>query len=439
MLFRRVSRALHAKYTIIGCGDAGKSMEKLILNYLKPHRHEIRIIDPVTEYTYQSGLTMVGGGLKDLTSLRRDKLKMLNFYTDLVQDSVQSIEPENNKLTTSSGQTFTYDNLILASGVEPRPDLIPGLLEALEDENVPVGTIYLPKYAVKYNRLRDELAPDNDRKLKAIFTQPSTPIKCGGAPQKILHLSEDSWEKKKIDSNIEFNTGTGKIFPSNDYIESLEQLLRKKKVTWNTNRELVSVDGPKRVAAFKDLLSGEIFEEEFDIMHVTPPCRPADFISSSGLSAPNGFADVDIHTLQHQQYPNIWALGDCANLPTSKTASAVNSQIWTVIQNMEYIREKNNQREDIDFKKNLLDPVEDSKVRMYSGYSACPVLTGNNKVMLCEFDYSTNMRKTFPFWDNKKPQSFFYFLKYKVFPDISIYNQNWFVGYMIDHKYKGKK
>ena len=187
MLFRRVSRALHAKYTIIGGGDAGKSMEKLILNYLKPHRFEIRIIDPVTEYTYQSGLTMVGGGLKKLKSLRRDKIKMLDFYTDLVQDSVQAIDAENNKLTTTSGQTYTYENLILASGVQPRPEMIPGLSEALEDESVPVGSIYLPKYAVKYNRLREELESKESGKLKTIFTQPSTPIKCGCAPQKILH------------------------------------------------------------------------------------------------------------------------------------------------------------------------------------------------------------------------------------------------------------
>ena len=36
-----------------------------------------------------------------------------------------------------------------------------------------------------------------------------------------------------------------------------------------------------------------------------------------------GFLDVNKHTLQHSKYPNIFGLGDCTNLPTSKTAAAV--------------------------------------------------------------------------------------------------------------------
>lgn len=46
-----------------------------------------------------------------------------------------------------------------------------------------------------------------------MFTSPSTPIKCGGAPLKIAFLSHDFWKDGIFDYKIEFRTGTPAIFP----------------------------------------------------------------------------------------------------------------------------------------------------------------------------------------------------------------------------------
>ncbi|MBL1259269.1 MAG: hypothetical protein COB33_001910 [Thiotrichaceae bacterium] len=39
-----------------------------------------------------------------------------------------------------------------------------------------------------------------------------------------------------------------------------------------------------------------------------------------------GWVDVDMHTLQHKKYSNIFGLGDCTNRPNSKTAAAIKGQ-----------------------------------------------------------------------------------------------------------------
>lgn len=57
-------------------------------------------------------------------------------------------------------------------------------------------------------------------------------------------------------------------------------------------------------------------------MHIVPPNTPPAFIKASGLGD-NGFVDVDLGTLQHKKYSNIWSLGDSANLPAAKTAAAI--------------------------------------------------------------------------------------------------------------------
>jgi sulfide:quinone oxidoreductase len=58
-------------------------------------------------------------------------------------------------------------------------------------------------------------------------------------------------------------------------------------------------------------------------LHVVPRFKPSEFISESGLADCNGFLNLDINTLQHKKYKNIWGLGDCAALPTSKTSAAI--------------------------------------------------------------------------------------------------------------------
>lgn len=88
--------------------------------------------------------------------------------------------------------------------------------------------------------------------------------------------------------------------------------------------ELIEIKGKERIAVFQNLDTKDITEVHFDGMHATPHMFPNSFIKESGLASPNGFAKVDSLTLQSSIFPNVFAVGDCADLPTSKTLSAVN-------------------------------------------------------------------------------------------------------------------
>ncbi len=75
-------------------------------------------------------------------------------------------------------------------GVSLNFDAVPGMKEAIFDMEHPVSTIYDMNCAIKTNRLLKGFKGGN-----AIFTQPPTAIKCGGAPQKIMYLAHDYWSK----------------------------------------------------------------------------------------------------------------------------------------------------------------------------------------------------------------------------------------------------
>lgn len=97
-----------------------------------------------------------------------------------------------------------------------------------------------------------------------------------------------------------------------------------------------------------------------------------------------GFVDVHKHTMQSVRYPNVFAIGDCANSPNSKTAAAVAGQCQVVY-------------------KNLVDVMEGRKPsKSYDGYASCPLVTGYNTCILAEFDYNLQPLETFPFDQSKE-------------------------------------
>jgi sulfide:quinone oxidoreductase len=47
---------------------------------------------------------------------------------------------------------------------------------------------------------------------------------------------------------------------------------------------------------------------------------------------------VHKHTLQHVKFPNVFSLGDCSSLPTSRTGAAVRKQAPVLVENLLALR-----------------------------------------------------------------------------------------------------
>lgn len=275
------------------------------------------------------------------------------------------------------GTTCQYDFLVVNPGLKLRFDLIKGAQEALDDKTSPVGSIYTLQTAYKTSVLRE-----NFRGGKAVFTVPPFPIKCGGAPQKITYLSEETWRRNGVrdSTEIRFMTTTPVVFPPSPFFnKNLTNVMESKNIKPSFKHELVEVDKDNRVAYFKNNASEgkDLVKVEYDFLHIVPNQKPHEFVSQSKLAAENGYMDVDKNTLQHSEYKNIFSLGDSANLPCSKTAAATFSQAPVVVNNI------------------LKEMGKTSKEASYDGYACCPVFVGDQKLMLCEFKYGNDNDPTF--------------------------------------------
>ena len=109
------------------------------------------------------------------------------------------------------------------------------------------------------------------------------------------------------------------------------------------------------------------------MLHLAPPQSAPDFIKNSSLANDAGWISVDIGTMQHTKYANVFGLGDAAALPTAKTGAAIRKQVPIVVENL--LR---------------LAKSENISANRYNGYSSCPLVTGYGKMVLAEFDYDSN-------------------------------------------------
>ncbi len=150
---------------------------------------------------YQPGWTLVGGGIKTADQVRREQRSLIPKGVQWLKTRATEFDPENNRITLQTGQRLNYDFLVMATGIESNFDQVKGLREALKtDENV----VSMYSHA---NVQRVFPAIKNFRGGNAIFTFPKMPIKCPGAPQKIMYLAEDYFRKVRYNQKMTKNLG----------------------------------------------------------------------------------------------------------------------------------------------------------------------------------------------------------------------------------------
>ncbi|TIA88306.1 hypothetical protein E3P99_02689 [Wallemia hederae] len=404
----------HHKILIVGGGTAGVTAAAQIQNKFRDENKslgagDIAIVDAAKEHHYQPGWTLIGSGLGKKEDFVRPESQVIPKDVAHIPANVQSFTPSSNTVTTATGETLTYDFLIVAAGLKINFGGVKGLESALANDTSGVSSIYNPNYAEK--AWRDIAAFKSGN---AIFTQPAGVIKCAGAPQKVMWMANSQWKNEGVRDKIDltFATGTPSMFAVPKYSQALEKLRVERNVNGLFTSNLTEVDVANKVAKFAQP-EGKTVEKEYDLLHVVPPQAPLDFYKNSPIADESGFVSVDKSTTQHTQYPNIFSIGDCSSLPNSKTAAAISAQAPVLVHNL---------RKHMEGK-----PLNAA----YDGYASCPLLTGHGELLLAEFKYGGIPKETFApvLGSQDKPNRLFYHLKKDIFPPVYwnyFVKGNWF-------------
>lgn len=382
----------HYQVLIIGGGTGGIMTAAQFRRADK--KISLAIIEPSEKHAYQPAWTLVGAGTFDFKKTIRDEKPLIPPGVDWIKDYAEGFDPENNSVKTRNSGNITYDYLVVSPGVQMNPEDMPGLKEAID------------KGDVCSNYTDPEHTWEVLKRFKggnAVFTQPTTPIKCGGAPQKIMYLAEEYFRKKGIreKTNVVYATPGSVIFGVKDFAKTLNKIILERDIIFKPFYAPQKIDAEKKIIYFKysepgenacvitednklnEVLKGDtLIEMPYDMLHLAPPQSAPDFVRNSVLAyadGPNrGWLEVDINTMQHKRFPNIFGLGDSAALPTAKTGAAIRKQAPVVVGNILHLIAHNT--------------LSDKK---YEGYSSCPLVTGYGKMVLAEFKYN-NVRDSDP-------------------------------------------
>jgi sulfide:quinone oxidoreductase len=383
---------------IVGGGTAGLTVAARLKKANKSL--DVAVIEPSEKHYYQPLWTLVGGGVYDRSITERNESDYMPDGVSWIKDSVSALDPETNTLTIGSGITVAYSYLVMAAGIQLDWEKIDGLVETIGRNGVCSNYTY-------------DLVPYTWETLRALkggrllFTQPATPIKCGGAPQKIMYLAADHMRRKGLlsKSDIQFMSPGTVVFGVPEFEVTLKKIIERYGIHFHTQTELIALRGSEKKATFRvtDPNTGTVSEREesFDMIHVVPPQSAPDFIKTSLLANPDGWVEVDRETLQHVRYPNVFSLGDAAGTPNAKTGAAVRKQAPVVVKNL----------------LSVMTTGEIASPEVYDGYSSCPLVTGYGKLVLAEFDYDNRPQPSFPF-DTTKERRSMYLMKKILLPQL---------------------
>ncbi|WP_455169958.1 NAD(P)/FAD-dependent oxidoreductase [Aegicerativicinus sediminis] len=363
---------------VIGGGTGGIMTAAQLLRANK--NLKVAIIEPSETHFYQPAWTLVGAGTYKYENTSRPMKDYIPKGATWIKDKAVKLNPENNSVSTANNGDISYNYLVLSPGLVYDFSLVEGLEETMNKNEV--CSVYTdPKYVYKVLQ--------NFKGGTALFTQPTTPIKCGGAPQKIMYLSESYFRKhgKRNNTEVVFATPGTVIFGVPEIKKTLLEVVDRKDINLRFGYMLKKIDSKNKIAWYamaehedeynhKDLnieKDGDLVGIHYDMLHLAPPSVAPDFVRNSTLVNAEKWLDVDHHTLQHNKFDNIYGVGDVAGLPTAKTGAAIRKQVPIIVAQ-------------------ILANIEHkaSHFKPYNGYSSCPLVTDYGKMVLAEFDYDNN-------------------------------------------------
>ena len=347
------------RIVILGGGTGGT----LTANRL--HRHygdaaQITVVDRDDEHLYQPGLLFVPFGIEQPESIVRPRHKQLHAGIDFRLGDVERVETAANAVHLDDGATLDYDVLVIASGAALLPEETEGLTGSGWGEKV--FTFYTIEGAVG---LRDALARfDHGRLVVNIIDMP---IKCPVAPLEFSFLADWYLRERGVRSGVELTyvTPLDAAFTKPVAAEYLAGMLTEKEIAIEAEFATGQVDG-----AGGRLISWDEREVPFDLLVTIPLHGGGAYVGRSpGLGDEIGFVETDAHTLQSKAAPNVFAIGDATNLPTSKAGSATHFEGETLVANI----------------KHFLAGQE--LAGSYDGHVNCFIESGFRKALLIDFNY----------------------------------------------------
>jgi len=350
------------RIVILGGGTGGTMVANRLRRRFDADDAEIHVVDRDDRHVYQPGLLFVPFGLTSLDEIVRPRTRQLRNGIVFHEREIDAVWIERDELLLDDGAILPYDVLVVATGSRLQPEETEGL--TCPGWNERAFTFYTPVGAAALATALERF--DGGR---VVVNLVDMPIKCPVAPLEFAFLAEWYFRERGIRDRVDlvFSTPLDAAFTKPVASEHLAGLLDEKAIELVTEFNAGEVDSDRG-----KLISYDGRELDFDLLVTVPLHGGAAFIERSpGLGDALGFVPTDKSTLQSNARPNVFALGDAADLPTSKAGSVTHFEAEVLTENVARFLAGTE-----------LEPG-------YDGHSNCFIETGFHKALLIDFNYET--------------------------------------------------
>ncbi|MDF1500725.1 MAG: FAD/NAD(P)-binding oxidoreductase [Anaerolineales bacterium] len=345
---------------ILGGGTAGTMVANKMSHHLDPLEWRIIIVDENETHYYQPGFLFIPFEIYSPSDVVKPKRDFYPSNVEFVHSQIEIIEPDDNRVRlTRDNRAIDYDYLVIATGSRIVPEETEGLTDNGWRENV--FDFYTLEGATALNRFLKFWKGG-----RLVLNVAEMPIKCPVAPLEFLFLADWFFHERGIRDKVElvYATPLPGAFTKPKASSILGDMLKDKNILVEPDYMIMEVDHDKSV-----IRSYDEREVPYDVLVSVPVNMGSEVIDRSGMGNELSFVPTDNHTLQSENWENVWVIGDAADVPTSKAGSVAHFMLDVLIENM--LRHMEG-----------LDPLP-----KFDGHANCFIESGFENGILIDFNY----------------------------------------------------
>lgn len=349
-------------FLVLGAGTAGSMIARKMAAKLDSTQWKVVLVDKDETHYYQPGFLFLPFDMYKPQDVYKPKKQFIPSNVEFIISDIEEIQPDASRVKLAKeNRVINYDVMVVATGTDIHPEETEGMTGGGWRKNV--FDFYTFEGAVA---LGDFIR--NWKGGKLVVNVVENPIKCPVAPLEFLFLADWYFSRRGMRDKVDltFTTPLPGAFTKPRASAAFADLFKNKNINLEADFAIGEVDSGKNV-----IRSFDEREVSYDLLVTVPTNMGAEVIANAGMGDDLNYVPTNKHTMQSVQWPNIFVMGDAANIPTSKAGAVIHFQLETVVENiLSYIKGKDLHAQ-------------------FDGHASCYIESGFNKGILIDFDYET--------------------------------------------------
>jgi sulfide:quinone oxidoreductase len=305
------------KIVILG-GGCGGVVAATNLGRKLGAEHDVVLVDRRPDHIFMPAFLFLMVGERQPQDISRSLKHLEKRNVTFVQSEIRGIDPNRQEVVLENTK-INYDYLIVSLGMQTRPDLVHGFAQASQH----------PWEMESALRLRDTLA--SFRGGRVVVGVPLGPYRCPPAPYEAQWMLDGYFRQRGIRDRVEIEYFTREPEPTGEAHDPavwMDAESKRRNIKQNYEFVVRSIDPQK-----KEIQGLYAYKIPYDLLVMVPPHRPAQVLLDSGLADAETGIRVDYDTLQ-TKWENVYAIGDCADMPASKAGGVAHQEADILAQNL---------------------------------------------------------------------------------------------------------